>query len=374
MATATYRFQAWKHVRAYVWFVVGVVLVVGVMSRLSWHDYAELRDGRQGRVLAVSVASHTVTVQLDGVPVQVAAGAIAVLKPGVRNLLRQANGQFLLGAILLACPIPFLCAVRVRLLLHGLDVSISGARIVAVCLLGQVVNATALGSAGGDLYRAVALCQDRENWHRTLAGLIADRVIGVVVLVTLTAFGACWYMQHPILGALAQWTVGVWLSGVVMVLLGFWVHFHQWLEHWERKRLGHRWETKWALLRDISQVLHNRTVLVKVLWLSVAVQVLNLGAMTCIGYAFGFDYALEASVLVMPLAALLSVVIPTPQGLGVLEGMLVVVLASTASGGANMCLLFALGVRLLRLVWALPGVVLLGTKYRLCTPSKAVMR
>jgi uncharacterized membrane protein YbhN (UPF0104 family) len=363
MAVATYRLQAWKHARSSVWFVVGVVLVVGVISRLSWHDYAELQDGRQGRILAASGTQHTVIVQIDGTPMMVAMGDIAVLKPGVGRLMHRANVPLLLGASLLALPVPFLNAIRVQLLLKGLQVSIRGARILAVCLLGYVVNATALGSTGGEIYRAMTLRRDVEAWDSILACLLADRLAGLAVLVTYTALSALWYMQHAIFGTLALWIIGVWLGGVALGLLGLGIGRHQWRAHWSNRLLHSRLRMGWVLVSSIGSALRNSVVLTKVLLVSVAIQAANLGAMALMGYAFGFDYALETALLVMPLATILAVLIPTPQGFGVIEGVLIAILASHVSGGANMCVLFALGVRLLRIVWALPGIVLLGARY-----------
>jgi uncharacterized protein (TIRG00374 family) len=346
-----------------VWFVVSVVLVIGVISHLSWYDYAELLDGRRGRVLAVSGTPHTFTVQLDDTPMPVVIEDIAVLKPGVRRLMHQGNSRLLLGAILLTLLIPFLHAIRMQLVLNGLQIAMRRVRILAVCLLGYVVHTTALGPLGGEVYRAMTLRRDAESWERTVACLLADRVVGLAVLVTCTAFGALWYMSHTIFGPLAQWIVGVWLGGVALGILGLWISRHQWLVPWRNRLLRSRLRQGWMLVHSIGAVLHNRVVLTQALLISVAIQAANLGAMALMGYAFGFEYALEAALLVMPLATVLSLVIPTPQGFGVIEGVLIAVLAPNVSGGANMCVLFALGVRLLRMAWALPGLLLLGARY-----------
>jgi uncharacterized membrane protein YbhN (UPF0104 family) len=302
-------------------------------------------------------------VQLDDTPMHVVIGDIAVLKPGVGRLIRQGNGQLLLGAILLTLLIPFLHAIRMQLMLNGLQIAIRRTRVLAVCLLGYVVHATALGPLGGEVYRAMTLRRDAESWDRIVACLLADRVVGLVVLVTCTAFGALWYMRHTIFGPLARWTVGVWFGGMALSILGLRIGRHQWLVPWRNRLLGSRPWQGWMLVNSIGVALHNRVVLTQALLVSVAIQAANLAAITLMGYAFGFEYALEAALLVMPFATILSMVIPTPQGFGVIEGVLIAVLASNVSGGANMCVLFALGVRLLRMVWALPGLLLLGERY-----------
>ncbi len=338
---------------------VCAALVTYVVMALSWYDQVHLVNGTEGRLLSVSETSRETTLRVDGHAITVPDADVESIEPGLVSLVKSASPREALLAILLALPAPFVGAYRLYLLLIGLDLKIARARAMGISLVGNLVQLAMPGATGADIYRGIMLRRWTGSWRPVLVALLTDRILGLLALLVLAGVAAAIWINDAEFAGIARGVLAACVAGSLAIYLVLRFRLYRLVLRLLRLFRKDPAVTSDGMIAIGERLLEKNRVLTHTFVLSLIVQALIVASTAAIGISLGIDHAVEAAALIIPTAMVLAIFIPTPQGFGVLEGVLVLVLAPHIAGGANACVLLALGFRFLQVVWAIPGVPLI---------------
>lgn len=352
-----------QRVRHWIWtivrFAVLAAIIAYVVSVLSWYDQVHLRDGTSGRLVSVSDTAGRVTLRTERGDLTVPRREVSSIEKGLVSLVKSVTWPEAAAAMLLTLLVPYISAYRLYLVMNNLGIPAERTRVMDVALVSNVYLLVTPGSAGGDAYRTVTLSRDGASWRRVLLAVVIDRLLGVFALAVWTGLAACALINDPVFANIATWICVAFIAGVIGLALVLYLRLYRYVFKWLRVALK-KFTTTLENLEDvIDEIIQDRKLLAKPIALSLIAQAMTLSAAALLGLSLGIDHAFEAAWLLIPSALILVVVSPTPQGLGVLEGVLVVFLAPLITGGANASVLLALGVRMLSMLWSVPGAILM---------------
>ena len=354
--------------------VVCAILVAIVIGKVQWDDRVYAHDGTEWTV--VSANGESLQVARGGETVRRGRDEVGDVRPGLLSIVRATQWGLGGAALLCALPIPLVAAARWRAILRAMDVSAPSNVITRVTLQHYLVNLVALGTAGGDMYRAAMLRADSRGWSRVLASLLVDRVAGLGAMAGVAVVGSVGLLGHPALGGIATVALVICVAAVVMGAVAVRILRSPWLAsrgmessraRASREKVG-RWKGRvggWldgvrgSVLRltdALRRISGDRRALVRIALLSLAGHGLLVAALWLEATALGLEHAFAAAVVVVPAAAAVALFTPTPQGMGAFEWGLVALLAPYETGGANRCLALAVGFRLITLCWTLPAL------------------
>ncbi|WP_010586879.1 lysylphosphatidylglycerol synthase transmembrane domain-containing protein [Schlesneria paludicola] len=265
---------------------------------------------------------------------------------------------------------------RWRLLVRGTGLPFSLRESFRLGMLGEACNLMGPGAVGGDLIKAALLAKDHpKRIPSVLATVFLDRVLGMWALFVLGALASLSPAgTKP--GPELQWAVWVLWGGAVAGLFGIGLMFVPAFTH---SRLMH-WLTTWRIggrivkeLMDSVQMYQGKPQIV--------IGAALLGLAGHFGFLTSFYFCALSlhhgqiipgfidHIVGLPLPEALSAAVPTPGGVGALEGAVAWFyqqaqkslvpdstqeqLATALSNGV----LTALGYRLTSFVWGAVGVV-----------------
>lgn len=265
---------------------------------------------------------------------------------------------------------------RWRLLVRGIGLPLSFREAFRLGILGEGCNLMGPGAVGGDLAKVGLLAKDhRDRVASILATVFLDRVLGMWALFVLGALASL----SPVATKLStelQWTVWALWGGSIAGLLGIGLMFVPAFTH---SRLMH-WFTTWKFVGKIVKELMDSIQLYQG-----RPQVLMGAALLALIGHFGFltsfyfcAKSIHQGVTIpgyvdhivgLPLPEALSAAVPSPGGLGALEGAVAWFyqqhqvslnpgstkqeLATALSNGV----LTALAYRMTMLIWGSVGIV-----------------
>jgi uncharacterized membrane protein YbhN (UPF0104 family) len=126
-----------------------------------------------------------------------------------------------LGTVLVLCLLytggQLLSAVRWRMFIAETGMHRSFNTILRAYFFGMLVNIVGIGTVGGDVARAIALRPKKGEGTASLASVIADRVFGLITLVTIGALFSI-FVQPAVLG---PWVVPGCIA-TVLALSAMW--------------------------------------------------------------------------------------------------------------------------------------------------------
>lgn len=216
---------------------------------------------------------------------------------------------------------------RWRLLVRGIGLPMSIRETFRLGMLGEACNLMGPGAVGGDLVKAALLGKNHlSRLPSVLATVFLDRVLGMWALFVLGALASL-IPSSVKLGPELQWAVwALWggslagLVGLGLMFIPAFTHsrFMHWLTTW--KFVGHIFKE----LMDSVQLYQDRPAIV----LAAA----GLGMLGHFGFLSAFYFCALSihsghsipgfidHVAGLPLPEVFSAAIPTPGGIGVLEG------------------------------------------------------
>ncbi|GAG01577.1 unnamed protein product, partial [marine sediment metagenome] len=130
-----------------------------LVSQLSWHDYATLKEGRRVRILRTTASKVYVddgSGQVEVVPVgelKTAHGSPQI-EYGVRSAIANTSVDWAILALAIMAPVPVLGAIRWWILLRALGVKLGLSGAVRLTYLGNFLNFVSPGLTGGDVLKA----------------------------------------------------------------------------------------------------------------------------------------------------------------------------------------------------------------------------
>lgn len=296
------------------------------------------------------------------------------------NLAQLSTRRILWGVFLTALIIRFVSLMatfsRWRLLVCGIDLPLSIRETFRLGMLGEACNLMGPGAVGGDLVKAALLAKDHpRRIASVMATVFLDRVLGMwalFVLGALASLSPAGTKPAPEL----QWAVWVLWGGAIAGLIGLGLMFVPAFTH---SRLMH-WLTTWKFVGRIVKELMDSIALYQGKPQIVFGAAL-LGLLGHFGFLTSFYFCAQAihsgqnypsyidHVVGLPLPEALSAAIPSPGGVGALEGavawfyqqhQLSIDPQSTPSQlslAFSNGILTALGYRLTMMVWGAVGIV-----------------
>jgi uncharacterized membrane protein YbhN (UPF0104 family) len=198
---------------------------------------------------------------------------------------------------------------------------------VRLGFIGILFNYVAPGAAGGDIVKALLIAKEHPE-RKTIAAatVLLDRLLGLIALFCVGSFVSLMYFPLPDHSWLRLMVSLLW-TGTVGGLVGLFLLLHTPLP---RSRFV-AWLFHIPLIGPVLEQIQSGILLyqqrTRVLWGAVGLSVIgHICFLTVFYFASQSLHAADAApsylghLLLIPAAELLGVVIPTPGGIGALEG------------------------------------------------------
>jgi len=359
-------------------------LLIWVVARVHWRDYAQLRAG--GGTCTVLAALPTAEapqrlrvrfgppwsrrVELRGVTeFEPMPSSRQVIRPGFVTSLREIHVP-LAGLAAMGFGVSLLLvAVRWRLLLRIQEIPISLWEAVRLTFLGQFFNAVVPGTVGGDLVKAYYAAKHTPRKAAALVSVFVDRLLGLVELALMAAVmlgvmlagdPAGWAEYR--LPAVSVAVILVVVSGLLLFLLSAAFRRALRLERlYRRLPIAHHIAAAGHAAR-----LYRRHLgcLVKAVGISFVAHLAFVGFIALTGRSLSIQTPWYTYFLYVPLIYIIGAVPLTPGGVGWIENWYVEFFRASPSGVSTI-LVLALLARLVPILWGLPGVIVAVTGVRL---------
>lgn len=342
--------------------------IAWLVAHVPWHDRVRLGgpDGPWVRLIEQDGARFVIeqegqrrTVTLADIHVaRVADRDVPDIELGIPRVLAGIDRRKALWAVLLFLPVVLLQSLRLVLMIGVQGVWLSPWSAIKLTFAGNFFNFALPGTTGGDLIKAYYVAQYTHLKTEVVTTIFLDRAVGLLGLVILAA-GAM----------LAQWDperFGHLLAalGIVSAALaaGAAVVFSR------RLRGALRLPTLAARLPFGAQLLrigratvalrHHKALLAASMLLTLALQSLVMISAVFAARALGMAGSPAAIFVYVSVGFLIAAVpIAPPQAIGVMEAAYVSFFTRGDLNTPSQAVALALAVRLIQLVWALPGVL-----------------
>lgn len=276
----------------------------------------------------------------------------------LREVWRNADKPLLLLSVLAFGPAPVLIAVRLKLLLDVHNIRLSVWQAVKVTFAGNfVITALPVGTPGGDSLKAYYVARGTPYKHEAVTVVFFDRVIGVLGLVLMSGVVILCDWHNP---AFRSWgrIIGLLVLGS---LIGGGLYFSNWMRSLlrldallKKLPLGHHLQRIDQAIFEFRQ--HPARILVCFL-------LTNILQFNCVVCTFIAGWALGMADVQHPMRSLSVYVGYTPVALlagalpiGVMETTFQQLFSTAARlGSPEAALSLSLTGRVMQLVWALPG-------------------
>lgn len=352
--------------------VVRIGLCLGAIAFLiwsvRWHDYVRLEGPEGPRVRLLEQHADEFTVLRDGQTVTVPAadvhfldvkgGRVADIELGIPTVLRRTDPTQALLAVLAFLPVPFISAVRLIWMLRMQKVELPLWNSIKLTFAGNFFNFALPGTTGGDLIKAYYITHYTHHKTEAVTSVFLDRVVGLLSLVIM-AGGMIVFTQDPsqflklgitlalIIGGLALFGVVVF-SGRIRRALRLRDLVQRLPMHEQLLRIG-------AATLALRQ--HKMLLLASIL-ITFGLQGIAMASAVLMAWAMGLQGTFAFIFICVAIGFLVAAVpIAPPQGIGVMESVYVMLLAYDTRNSASQAVALAVAVRLIQLIWALPGVL-----------------
>jgi len=279
----------------------------------------------------------------------------------LRQAVATADRRLAFFSILAFAPAPLLLALRLKWLLVVNDVHLSVWQAIKVSFAGNfIINALPVGTSGGDAVKAYYIARTTPLKHEAITTVFFDRVIGVVSLLAMSGTVVLLDWRNPAFAAFGQ-TIAI---AVVVLVAGSCIYFSFRLRRLFRLDLLLERLPLSAHIQRIDKAVfafryHIRRVLASLI-LTVVMQVICIVSLFIAGWALGMVADPDR-----PLASLPIYLAYTPLcflagalPLGVMEGVYQGLFTQAAGlGTPEAAVLLSLFSRIIQLIWALPGAL-----------------
>ncbi|MBN1347613.1 MAG: flippase-like domain-containing protein [Phycisphaerae bacterium] len=281
----------------------------------------------------------------------------------VTTSLSQMDARLVIAAALIWSPIYLICSWRLKVVMGTQDIHMTFWEAVKLTYAGSFLNFAMPGSTGGDLYKAYCITRLTHKKTEAVAAVFLDRVIGLSSLVVIGG-----------LMSVVGWAVGLdigWAARVIgglllAMIVGaglFFSHTVRGLIRYdkilERLPFGNQ-------LRRIDGAVFilraQKRKVAKALGLTILLQLLAIIALIAVAKSLRMNTDSSVPYLVyLPLGFVIRAVPISIQGIGPMDGCFKLFFVDSGLGDQAKVQILALAVRLLDLVWALPGALVLLT-------------
>jgi len=279
------------------------------------------------------------------------------------GLLSQMDGWLALAAVVIYAPVLLICGLRLVVLMAIQDIRLTAWEAIKITYAGGFLNFAMPGATGGDVYKAycAARCTDRKT--EAVMAVFLDRVIGLGSLMLIGGVMSMvgWALQLNI--GWAARAIGALLVAMIVGASLFFSHRVRALIRYEEilKRLPFSHQ-----LQRIDQAVfilrrQKRKVAIAA-GLTIALQSFAMVALMFVAAALGMKMDSPVPYLVyFPLGMVIRSIPISIQGIGPMDGCYELFFVGGGLGTAAQTQVLALAVRLLDLLWAIPGILVLLT-------------
>jgi glycosyltransferase 2 family protein len=362
---------------------VCVIALVWVAGNVTYHDYVTLTDGSRARLDSSSADGTVEVVTESGVRRSVRADEIARdehgdkrVEVGLRSTFLRADKRLLWLCLAMFAPVTLFQSLRFQLLLRAQDISLTYWESAKLCYAGNFLNyITALGTTGGDVLKMYYVSLHTEHKTEAVTTVALDRVVGLLGLVLLVACVTMFRLADEKLVALRYAVVAILLAVAIAGVVLYSRRVRGWL----------RLDAMLARLPFATHIVraesaarrlgHHKSVVLAALACTFALQAIAITSFVIAGVAVGMrsdPAAVWDYYAYLPSGLAVAAVPISFQGLGTMEAFYKhVLLGSHGSLPALLCL--AMAIRLIGLLWSLPGALVLMTgSYRPRVASEKV--
>jgi hypothetical protein len=289
-----------------------------------------------------------------------------VLDPGLLSITRRADWSWLGWSLLAMGPSVFIMAWRLRLLLAVQGIPISLRDVLLLTIAGNFFNFAMPGTTGGDIYKAYHVARQTAKRAEGVTVVVLDRAIGFVsfLLIAAATILLLTLTRQEIIGAYGRW-VGYSMIGL-MIAAG--LFFSRRVRRWIRydallaklpfaDKLRRIDETTFSFrFQPVASVVSLLVTLVSHVTIVASVYALahGLGIHPRGGQTEGELFV--ASILATTVGFLFAAIPISIQGFGLFEAVFYRVFVEGGWCTAAQMLALTLGLRLVQIIWSLPGI------------------
>lgn len=356
------------------------VAIVWLVFNVPWHDRVRLQHADGPWVRLIERQDGRFVVERDGRRETIPASQVhhvetegrrePAIELGMPGVVRQANAPRALWAILMFLPVVALQCTRLVVMLAIQDVRLSLWNATKLTFVGNFFNFALPGSTGGDWIKAYYVTRYTHRKTEAFTTIFLDRAMGLIGIITVAVTAILLSWDPSRFGGLVA-TLGLLVAGLAV---GAAIVFTPRLREALRLRdLAMRLPMGEQLLRVGRATLaigRHKLLVVTALALTLSLQLIAIAGAAVMGWALDMHARpLEYFIYVAIGFMIAAIPIAPPQGLGVMEFAYVQFFTQGGLNTASQAVALALAVRLIQLVWALPGILvpLLGAHL----PSKA---
>jgi len=279
--------------------------------------------------------------------------------PGVVTTFSGANVALLLVGLLLVGPVYLIQGWRWLLLLRARGLDVGYGKSFRLLMVGSFFNyCMPVGTTGGDVVKAYYAAKGSDRRADAVMSIVFDRIAGMIGLILVGGVAALtmWRLEVARQMAAIIWLLAACIGG------GAIIYFSGPLRRW----FGIDWLVNHLPGRGIRQLMvsvdeaamayrdHKGTVASAVL-LSVAVHMCLITAAILGGYALGISHEFGLMASVMPVLSLGMAIPISYQGLGIMEGIGMPLLATAPYCTANQLIGMLMIYRLYMVVYSMLG-------------------
>jgi len=230
--------------------------------------------------------------------------------------LLEARFSFFLLALIMYMGGQILSAYKWSILAELLDFKKPFFNFVSFYFIGMFFNLFMPGSIGGDLYRAALLAGLKKSRRRAAYSVLAERYTGGIALLSFCALAVGIYFRLSLPNV---------LSALIFTLLAIGWFFFLTLPIWERIFPWIRKVARKLNLEDFTIYWKHPAKLLWVLVLSFVFQTINILTVALLGMSINIDVPLLSYFFIVPVVDLLSILPISISGLGIREGVYVLI-------------------------------------------------
>ncbi len=339
--------------------------VVFLAYTVKWHDRVELQDGTKVRLLEqrddgflVVQDGEETLISPDEVNYQQVDGRdIPVILLGVRSVVLKLNKPLALLALLMFAPVWFLQSYRLVLM-----VAIQGLRLaywnaLKLTFAGNFFNFALPGTTGGDLVKAYYISYYTHDKTEVVTTIFLDRAIGLLSVVLLATGPLLLYWDPEKFGYLAVALTIIFAclaAGGVVIFSGRIRKALRLSELVGKLPMG---QQLLRIGRATVALRHHPWHVAGALTLSLVLQAVVVLSAFVLARALHMHGDLLTYFVYVAIGFLIAAIPSSPQAIGVMEAAYVHFFTQSGLNTASQAVALALGVRLVQLVWALPGVL-----------------
>ncbi len=352
-----------------------VVCVAGLFYigyQITWSDYVRITDPAAPHAKAVRcplVAEYEDRVSYrtpDGRVQDISKDKLDPkigIERGLPTMIRHMDGRMTLLAALTFIPVLMICSVRFVVIMATQGIHLSIWEGIKITYAGAFLNFAMPGATGGDLYRAYCATRHTHRKTEAVTAVFIDRVIGLGSLMIIGGFMSLvgWAFRLNI-GWAARAIGALLLVMIVGGTLYFSRTFRRLIRYeriLQRLPLSHQLQRVDQAIFTLSN--QKRRVVIAAL-LTATLQMTALVSLVLVAKALGMRTdSITPYLVYLPLGMVVRAIPVSIQGAGPMDYCYQRFFVDSLMGTPQQVQVLALAVRLLDLLWAIPGVLVLLT-------------